>query len=384
MTTPRAHTIRRPIGGNVEIAVDTPKPNAEREQTNDSLRDEREKSDLAIAEGRDQVTVTADAVLRHARSEADAVLLEARDKADLLLEQSDGPIGAAVVVDKERKIEDAALREERESADETLELERVETARLLLRLLPAERDETDRHLQVERVLADGALANRDDFLGMVTHDLRDLLSGIVMSAAVITKTVAGTAHAAPVGVETMRIQRHTARASRLICDLVDVESIDAGRLSMTVAPGDLQALLAQAAEEFRATAAVKGIDVTVDNAGRALPARFDHGRLLQVLENLIRNAIKFSPRGSRIVLRAERAGDELHCSVTDQGVGIPADQVETVFERFAQVQKNDRRGLGLGLFIAKQIVEAHAGRIWVKSTLGSGTSVVFTIPIHAV
>jgi len=360
--------------------VEIPKPSAEREQTDESLQDEREKSDLVLAESRDLVALTADAVLRHARAEADAVLREARDKADLLIEQSAGPTEAARVVDKERRIEDAVLRDEREAADETLELERLETARVLARLLPEERQETDRHLQVERVRSDNALANRDDFLGVVAHDLRDLLSGMVMSAAIITKAVAGTEHAASVGVETARIRRNTARASRLIGDLMDVESIDAGRLAMTVAPGDLQALLVAAAEEFRATAAVKGIEIAVDHGGRELAASFDPGRLMQVLENLIRNAIKFSPRDGRIALNAERVNHELRCSVTDQGVGIPADQLDLVFERFVQVEKSDRRGLGLGLFIAKRIIEAHAGRIWATSTLGHGTSVLFTLP----
>jgi signal transduction histidine kinase len=114
-----------------------------------------------------------------------------------------------------------------------------------------------------------------------------------------------------------------------------------------------------------------------------LPAEFDHARLFQVFGNLIANAIKFSPGGSRIALRAERIGNHVQCSVRDQGTGIPADQIEHVFERFVQVDENDRRGLGLGLFIAKRIVEAHSGRIWAESRLGQGTSVLFTIPIQA-
>ena len=112
-----------------------------------------------------------------------------------------------------------------------------------------------------------------------------------------------------------------------------------------------------------------------------MPARFDHARLFQVFGNLIANSIKFSPRGSRITLRGERAAGELQCSVRDEGAGIPADQIERVFERFAQIDHNDRRGLGLGLFIARRIVEAHSGRMWATSTLGQGTSVLFTIPI---
>jgi signal transduction histidine kinase len=364
-------------------AVDIPKPNDAREQTDDSLRDEREKSDRAISEGRDLVADVADEVVRHARSEADAVLLEARDKADRLLHDHDGALAAVRVVERERAVEDAALRDDREAADEALEFERLETLRLLSRLLPEERSATDGHLQAERVRSDGALANRDDFLGLVAHDLRDLLSGVAMSAAVLAKTIDTTDQRAPLAMEIARIQRHTARATRLIGDLVDVASIDAGRLSITLAPGDLSALLAEVADEFRASAAAKGITLAVDGETGIVAGDFDHARLFQVLSNLVGNSIKFSPRGTRIVLRGERAGDQLHCSVTDHGPGIPADQIEAVFERFAQLQPNDRRGLGLGLFISQRIVEGHAGRIWAESTLGRGTSVRFSIPAQA-
>lgn len=363
--------------------MENPKPTAERRQTDDSLRDEREKSDRAISEGRDLVAEVADEVLRHARLEADVVLLEARDKADRRLSDSDGSPAALRAVEQERAVEDATLRDDRVAADETLEFERAETERLLLRLLPEERKATDGYLLAERVRSDGALANRDDFLGLVAHDLRDLLSGVALSAAVIEKTVAGTDQREQVGSEIARIQRHTARASRLISDLVDVASIDAGRLAVTLAPGDLSVLLADVAEEFRASAAVKGIEVVVESQAGEVPGAFDDERLFQVLGNLVGNAIKFSPRDTRIVLRGVRRGDQWQCSVTDHGPGIPAEQIETVFERFAQVKANDRRGLGLGLFIAKRIVEGHAGRIWAESTLGQGTSVLFTIPIQA-
>ena len=363
--------------------MDIPKPTAEREQTDGSLRDERENSDRAIAEGRDLVADLADDVLRHAREEADAVLREARGKADRVLDGSDAAPSEVSAVEAERRTEDATLRSEREAADETLEFERVETMRLLLRLLPEERSQTDGHLQAERVRSDGALANRDDFLGLVAHDLRDLLSGVAMSAAVIAKTVASTDQREPLAPEIARIQRHTARATRLIGDLVDVASIDAGRLAMIMGRGDISTLLSEVADEFRASAAAKGIELSVAGETGIMAASFDHSRLFQVLGNLIGNAIKFSPRGTRILLRTDRIDDHLQVSVCDEGPGIPADRIETVFERFAQVNQHDRRGLGLGLFIARHIVDAHSGRIWVESTPGHGTSVIFTVPAHA-
>lgn len=310
--------------------------------------------------------------------EADAVLGAARDKADQLLD--DGDAAAAIVVEAERDVEDAILLADREAANQALEIERAETARILARLLPGEREQTDEHLHAERVRADGAVANRDDFLGVVAHDLRDLLGGIIMSAAVISKTVGDDEQAGRVGAEIVRIRRHAARANRLVCDLVDVASIDAGQLAIVPAPGDM-ALLTEVADEFRPAAAAKGIRLDVEQGGGPMLAPFDRARLFQVFGNLIANSIKFSPRDSRITLHAEPGAGELQCSVRDEGAGIPADQIELVFERFAQVEHNDRRGLGLGLFIAKRIVEAHAGRMWAQSTLGHGTSVLFTIPL---
>jgi signal transduction histidine kinase len=308
------------------------------------------------------------------------VLGAARDKADRLLD--DSYAAATSVVEAERQVEDAILIADRAAADQALEMERAETARILARLLPGEREETDEHLHAERVRADGALANRDDFLGVVAHDLRDLLSGILMSAAVISKTVGDDEQAGRVGTEIARIQRHAGRANRLVGDLVDVASIDAGQLAVVAQPGDIAVLLTEVAEELRPAALAKGIALTVEQSGRPMLAHFDRARLFQVFGNLIANSIKFSPRGSRITLRGEIAGGELQCSVCDEGAGIPADQIERVFERFAQVQPNDRRGLGLGLFIARRIVEAHRGRMWAHSTPGQGTTVLFTIPLN--
>jgi signal transduction histidine kinase len=329
------------------------------------------------------VAYIADEVLRHARDEADAVLVTAREKADELLRESHGSPAALRAVGKERQVEDATLRDDRAAADETREFEREETVRLLSRLLPDERNQTDSHLQAERVRSDGAVANRDDFLGLVAHDLRDLLGGVAMSAAVIAKTVAATDQGVRLAPEIARIQRHTARATRLISDLVDVASIDAGRLAINATPGDLSPLIAEVAEQFRGSAAAKGIELAIEGGGGEVAGEFDHSRMLQVLGNLVGNAIKFSPRGTRIVLRGERDGDHLQVSVRDQGPGIAPDHIETVFERFAQTTLNDRRGLGLGLFIARRIVEGHSGRIWAESTLGEGTCVRFSLPSAA-
>jgi signal transduction histidine kinase len=101
--------------------------------------------------------------------------------------------------------------------------------------------------------------------------------------------------------------------------------------------------------------------------------------MLQVLANLIANSLKCTPAAGNICIRAEHVGDEVHFFVKDSGVGIPANMLDAVFERFWQVGKSDRRGVGLGLYISKCIVEAHGGRIWAESKLGEGFSICFIL-----
>jgi signal transduction histidine kinase len=353
-----------------------PTPSPDRTQTDESLHDERSKSDVAIAHGREAVKDVADAVLRRAREDADEVLRVAREHADERLEQTGPAPAASAAIALDRAAEDATLERDREAADEVLQLERAETARVLNRLLPVERDQTDRFLFRERVRSDAALANRDDFLGLVSHDLRNLLSAIVMSTAVIAKDTT----AERILSETARIQRNAARMNRLVGDLVDIASIDAGRLAVVPAREDLGALLAEAVDAFRDSAAVKSIRIDAPAVDGAI-AVFDHSRVFQVVANLLLNSIKFTPRGGTIAVACQAEGDGLwQCSVSDTGPGVPAAHLQSIFDRFSQGDRPDRRGLGLGLFISKCIIEAHGGTIWADSTLGQGTRVSFTLP----
>lgn len=358
----------------------------QREQTDESLRAERKETDRALADLQATVEEHADAVVVRAREHADAVLTVAREKADQLLEETRHSSAPAVpaIVAEERAIEDEVLREERAVADDMLVREREVDAAALSKLLPLERVKTDRYLLTERVRSDDAVSVRDDFLGIVSHDLRNLLGGIVMSAALLGETAASTGDDDPLGKEaratTKRIQRYAARMNRLIGDLVDVASIDAGRLSITPARGDSTTLIAEAVDTFQAAAGAAGITLETEMVD-PVAADFDRERMLQVLANLITNSLKFTPRGGKIWCRGKRIGDELHFAVSDNGGGIPPNMLEAIFERFWQVGKNDRRGVGLGLYISKCIVEAHGGRIWAESTVGQGCSIWFTLPV---
>ena len=358
------------------------KPKPERAQTDESLRTERDQTDRALAEQRAVAEHDARALIEHARDTADAVLTAARDKADQRLETTGSPSSAVASIAGEREQEDEATRRERASADESVRHEREENARALARLLPLERDKTDKYLLTERTRSDDSLSAREDFLGIVSHDLRHLLGGIVMSAAMLAKLAAEDESGKQITAGTDRIQRYAARMNRLIGDLVDVATIDAGKLAVKLAEADAVALIAETVDMFHASASANGLTLE-GSASHPIPARFDHDRLLQVLANLVTNAIKFTPAGGTIAVSVMEAAGQLRFTVRDTGAGIPAAMLEEVFDRFYQVSKNDARGIGLGLYISKCLVEAHGGRIWVESTLGEGSTFHFTLPLAA-
>ena len=346
----------------------------ERANTDESLRVEREKTDQALVDRQAAVDENADQTVERARSVADAVLTTARVAADEVPRAGgDERVLPDTALAEQRAAEDDALQGARADADEVLRLQREANVRILAALLPLERQKTDRYLLTERARADDAVAHRDDFLGIVTHDLRDLLSGIVMSAALLPDSASE-----PNGTK-QRIQRYAARMNRLIGDLTDVASIDAGQLKVVPALADWSALIEEVAAIFTPSAAAQGITLEIALAERSLPMRFDHDRMLQVLANLLANSLKFTPRGGKIRVEAELRANELRCAVHDTGSGIPAHLLEAIFQRFWQ-RSNDRRGVGLGLYITRCIVEAHRGRIWAESTQGVGTTLRFSLP----
>lgn len=223
---------------------------------------------------------------------------------------------------------------------------------------------------------------RDQFLGIVSHDLRNLLNAIVLFATLIEQSVEEENHGAQVHKYAQGIRRSGGRMNRLIGDLIDIVSIEAGGLALTREPGDPTPVVTEAVETWKAQAAASNISLTTEIPAPLGRAVFDPTRLLQVLINLLSNAIKFTPALGKIVVHVERQSAEIRFAVSDTGQGIPADKLELIFERFVQVTANDRRGMGLGLYIAKCIVLGHGGRIWAESKLGVGSTFFFTLPIH--
>lgn len=351
------------------------RPHTRRQKTDESLRVERERADDALNDELAAIDETADVVISRARSRADDVLAAARVRIDR--EASAASPEAQSVLLRERARDDQALREERTAADAVLRDGRAEKSALLAN----ERRDTDKDLLTERTASDDALATRDDFLGIVSHDLRHMLNAVIGNSSLITKVVSDEHPQTEVLKYAQRIQRCGIRMNRLIGDLLDVVSINAGQLAVTCTPGHADAVVAEAIDTFQEPAAANGISLTAEIPRTLPPALFDHARILQVLSNLLSNAIKFSAAGGSVVLRVERAGGHLRFAVADRGGGIAPEQLDTIFMRFVQVAKTERRGVGLGLYISKCIVRGHGGRIWVESQPGKGSTFFFTIPI---
>ena len=214
---------------------------------------------------------------------------------------------------------------------------------------------------------------------MVSHDMRNLLNGIVLSLELLQSD---DADAPPhVAAAAGRIRRYVARLNRLMADLVDVTGIASGTLTMSTVAADGAAVVLEATATLQAAAKEKGVSLAAEVPPGPLPAELDPGRILQVLVNLVENAIQFTPRGGRIVVRVEVERELLRFTVSDTGAGIPAAQLESIFERFGKAGARDRKSHRLGLYVSKHIVEAHGGRIWAESETGQGSRLQFTLPL---
>lgn len=349
--------------------------NAAREQTDESLRVEREEVDDFLGEAFTAVDECADTLISRARARADEALAKARAQTDRQAATS----STTAIIGKERAREDKVIRKERVAEDETLRSERVEHSVLLA----VEREETDQDLLHERARADAALTTRDDFMGIVSHELRNILGTMIGFASLIEREVAQDQHVEAVRLHAQRIRRSGERMNRIIGDLVDIASIEAGMLAVTREVGDPSPVVTEAVATFQARAAAGGITLVTALAAPLPPVLFDAARILQVLINLLSNAIKFTPAGGKVVVKVEPGGKELRFAVSDTGAGIPEDMLGLVFDRFFQVTRSDRRGLGLGLYISRCIIEGHDGRIWAESRIGAGSTFFFTLPLPA-
>ena len=230
--------------------------------------------------------------------------------------------------------------------------------------------------------AQRATQARNDVLAIVSHDLRNPLHTIVLSASYLAEVFLPDLPDAALQ-QTQIIRRAVDRANRLIQDLLDVSRIEAGGFSVVSEPIAPEVLLADAFEAMTPTAAAANIELTCCANDAHLPdVMADRERLQQVFSNLIGNAVKFTPAGGRIDVTASADGPfNVRFSVRDSGPGVSPENLPHIFDRFWQATHGERTGAGLGLAIARGIVEAHHGTIRAHSEPGQGTEIVFELPV---
>jgi PAS domain S-box-containing protein len=220
---------------------------------------------------------------------------------------------------------------------------------------------------------------RDEVLAIVSHDLRNPLNVISLAAGRLQRTPSqeGEVWRKQLGV----IQRSADQAVHLIQDLLDATKMEAGRFTVEQRPEDVARLVDEAVELHRPLAEARSLRLELQVEDALPPVLADRGRVLQVFSNLIGNALRFTPAGGSITLWAQREPGAVRFSVVDTGPGIPPEHLPHLFERFWQAKEGSREGAGLGLPIARGLVEAHGGHMEVSSTLGQGSTFCFTLPI---
>jgi PAS domain S-box-containing protein len=222
---------------------------------------------------------------------------------------------------------------------------------------------------------------KDEFVSVVGHELRTPLTSIRGSLGLLEGGVMGELPREAVAMLGTAVS-NTDRLVRLVNDILDLERIDSGGTRLEPAPVSAAELVEQSVQVLGGTAEQAGVAVRVEGENPEVAA--DPDRIVQALVNLIGNAIKFSEPGAAVTVRVGLDAAEAVFSVEDTGRGIPADMLESVFERFTQVDSTDAReraGTGLGLAIARSIVELHGGRIWAESVAGEGATLSFTLPL---
>jgi len=221
---------------------------------------------------------------------------------------------------------------------------------------------------------------REEYISLISHDLRNPLTIILGHAQVLQRALRKAGMEGREERSAEAIVTTAWRVNAMIKDLVDSARLESGKLQLQVQPVEIDSFVSSLLERFRA---VKDFQRTRLEMPSGLPlVMADPDRLERILANLLTNALKYSPPEKEVLLRAERRNSEVVVSVTDQGFGIPAEDLPNIFDRFYRATGAQRaEGLGLGLYITRMLVEAHGGRIWVESEVGRGTTFYFSLPM---
>jgi light-regulated signal transduction histidine kinase (bacteriophytochrome) len=238
--------------------------------------------------------------------------------------------------------------------------------------------------QQARAEAERADQQKEELLAVVSHDLKNPLSSLKLNVALIQKTLPSEALSKTISI-LIGMRRSIEQMTHLIDDLLSIAKLESGKIALEKDFHSARELLQNIYELLKPIAEEKGVQLEINlNKEEDCIAYCDRERILQVLSNLVGNAVKFTPRMGVVCLTLEKAGKEPCFSISDTGAGIPDESVSYIFDRFWQARQTHRLGTGLGLSIAKGIVEAHGGRIWVESTLGKGSTFRFTIPLSGI
>ncbi len=220
-----------------------------------------------------------------------------------------------------------------------------------------------------------------DFVSNVSHELRTPLANIKGYTETLLN---GALEDRERAKDFLRvIEKHTTRMTRLIDDLLILSSLETHEMPISPSPVDMVEVISSVVHGLKKQAEDKGIELSMDFEAPSLPVKADRERMEQVLINLIDNAIKYTPEGGKVRVRAYYRDSHLQVDVEDTGIGIPAKEIPRIFERFYRVDKARSRelgGTGLGLAIVKHIILSHGGRVWVESKVGKGSRFSFSIP----
>lgn len=356
-------------------------PHQHRKAMDSSLETERGRTDHELAARSAAIESDTDQAVTSARERARRFLAKVRDQHDLDLAEATPEARAAAAW--ERESGDRAAAASRAAARTELEVERARRNVAIAHVLELERENTDRALAAEREWTDRSIAARDDILGVVSHDLRGLLGAVSVNAALIAAAAPMDESGRALVVGAAAIERSVARMTRLAGDLLDFARIEAKALALETRQGDVGSVLHEVATTFEALAAQGGVSLTVNGRGDGV-AVFDYDRVFQVVTNLVANAIRHAGPAGRVELSLRAAAEQVEVAVADTGPGIATEDRERIFQRFVTgAGGGDRKRLGLGLYIARHIVDAHGGRIWVDSAPGAGATFRFTLPTAA-
>lgn len=235
--------------------------------------------------------------------------------------------------------------------------------------------ESDLVKQIAR--AEAAVAVRDEMVAVLSHDLKSPIHVLAMSVSILEDRVASD----PLAAQTVeRIGRAVTRMDGLIRDLLDLAKIEAGRFEVAPTPVLVYRLISDAFVILLPIAEAKQITLAWTGDG-AIRINADADRIFQVVSNLVGNAIKFTPPGGNVSIVVEQVDGWVTFAIRDDGPGIEPNELRHIFDRYWQARRVQSAGTGLGLYIAKGVVEAHGGRLWAQSTLGAGATFSFTLPV---